>query len=74
MHNFFAIETEAAHRMVEWERAARAESRAALAARAGSRGGRKAGPFKALANLRGLVAPWLPVAAIEPARCRVATC
>jgi hypothetical protein len=74
MHNYFAIETEADHRRREWTRAAQADARAAQARPTGRRATRPALPLAGLANLRLLIAPWLPMAAFLPTRCRLATC
>jgi hypothetical protein len=74
MHNYFAIETEADHRRREWERAAQAEALAAQNHATRPRANRSGWALIGLASLRSFVAPWLPLAAIVPTRCRVATC
>jgi hypothetical protein len=66
MQNYFSIETEASFRRREWERAAEADARAAQAR---STNGRVNWPQIALASLRLLSAPRLPlISSFKPAR------
>ena len=74
MHNYYAIETEAAHHRREWERAAQAEALAAQTRPTRQRTNRPFWPLAGLTSLRSFVAPWLPLAAFVPTRCRVSTC
>ena len=74
MNNYFAIETEAGYRRREWERTAQAEALAAKTRPARRRATWPVWPLAGLTSLRAFVAPWLPLAAFVPTRCRVATC
>jgi hypothetical protein len=74
MHNWYGIETEAAFRRREWERAAEADARSS-ALRATRRGFPLLKlPHISLAQLRALSAPRLPLTTTLESRCRAATC
>ena len=62
MHNYHAIETEAAFRQQEWERAAAADARAARAVPAARKMNWPHLPQFSLAALRSLGSPRLPLA------------
>jgi hypothetical protein len=74
MHNWYGIETEAAFRRREMERAAKADIRSGEALSTRPKFRRVWLPHVALARLRSLTAPRFSfTTALEP-RCRTATC
>ena len=74
MHNWYAIESEAAFRRREWEREVAADALAAEAASARTRSRAGAIPHGALARLRSLTTPRLPFTATLKPECRTAVC
>lgn len=74
MHNWYAIENEAAFRRQEWEREVAADARAAAARAARPRFRLGAIPHGALARLRALTVPHLPFSAFPKPECRTAVC
>ena len=61
MHNTFGIETEAAHRRREWERAVAVAAQTAQFRRLNGRTRRAGLPHQLLADLRHLFAPRVPI-------------
>ena len=61
MHNTFTIETEAAHRRQEWERAVAVAAQIAQARRQNGWTRRARLPQRVLADLRSLFAPRVPI-------------
>jgi hypothetical protein len=74
MHNWYGIETEAAFRRREWERAAEADAQTNALRPIRRRFPRLKLPHVSLAQLRSLSAPPLPLTTTLESRCRTATC
>ena len=74
MHNWYGIETEAAARRRDWERAVEADARSAQAVAARPQRHLIRLPHIALTRLRSLTAPRFPFATAMEPRCRTAAC
>ncbi len=74
MHNWYAIETEAAARRRDWERAVEADARSAQAIASRSKRHLIQLPYVALTRLRSVTAPRFPFSTAMEPRCRTAAC